>query len=112
VNGAEKPGQAAAHLLVVIKVEVLAQLCEAVTWPTCCQRIPENLFIAAQPLKRSGRGVVDLLVEQLVVAAGVPGAGHGGLSGAAALRYQSYPCAMTPARKSMKPSSEQPPPMR
>ena len=60
MTGAEKPGQAAAHLLVVIKVEVLAQLWEAVTWPTCCLRIPENLFTAAQPLKRSGRGVVDL----------------------------------------------------
>ena len=81
MNGAEKPGQAAAHLLVVIKVEVLAQLCEAVTWPTCCQRIPENLFIAAQPPKRSGSGVVDLLVEERVVAAGVPGAGHGGMVG-------------------------------
>src|SRR6185312_9538467 len=53
-----------------LPVEVLAQLWEAVTWPTGCQRIPENLFIAAQPLKRSGRGVVDLLVEQRVVAAG------------------------------------------
>ena len=83
MNGAEKPGQAAAHLLVVIKVEVLAQLCETVTWPTCCQRIPGNLFIAAQPLKRSGRGVVDLLAEQRVVAAGVPGAGHGGMVGQA-----------------------------
>ena len=80
MNGAEKPGLAAAHLLVVIKVEVLAQLCGAVTWPACCQRIPENLFMAAQPLKRGGRG--------------------------------SCPCAMSPARKSMKLSSEQPPPVR
>jgi len=83
VNGAEKPGQAAAHLLVIIKVEVLTQHWEAATRPTCCQRIPENVYIAAQSLKRSGRGVVDLLVEQRVVAARVPGAGHGGMVGQA-----------------------------
>ena len=80
MDGAEKPGLAAAHLLVVIKVEVLAHDREEVTWPACCQRVPENLFIAAQPLKRGGRG--------------------------------SCPCAMSPARKSMKLSSEQPPPVR
>src|SRR6185312_15946857 len=53
-----------------LPVEVLAQLWEAVTWPTGCQRIQENLFIAARPLKRSGRGVVDLLVEQRLSASG------------------------------------------
>jgi hypothetical protein len=106
------------HLLRVIEVELLAHVCGAgIALAAQVQRVPESMFVAANPLKRGGRDVVDLLVEQGVVPGGPTVRNTPGwparLSGeAAALWYQSRPCAMSPARKSVKLSSEQPPAMR
>ena len=51
MTGAEKPGQAAAHLLVVIEVEVLTHELDENTWPALFQRFPERVLLAAHPLK-------------------------------------------------------------
>src|SRR5258708_34863026 len=100
------------HLPGVIEVEVLAHVCRAaVTLVARVQRVPEGMLIAADPLKRVGRGVVDLLVEQGVVPGGTYGTEHTRIGGeaageAGALWYQARPCALGRARTATKQWSE------
>src|SRR5262249_18685957 len=78
------PGQAAMHLPWVIEVEVLAHVRRAgVTLAARVQRVPEGMLVAADPLKRVGGGVVDLLAEQGVVPGGTCGTEHAGMVGEA-----------------------------
>jgi hypothetical protein len=47
-----EPGQAAAHLLIVIEIEVLAHVCRpVVTLPACFQGIPEGMLITTRAIR-------------------------------------------------------------
>src|SRR5713226_1702495 len=112
-----KPGQAAAHLLGVIEVEVLAHVHRAAVMllargAVAVPCVVEAVIVTAHPLERIGRGVVDLLVKQGGFVPGtVHGVGYSGMTGQAvrgsrrllvpvtALRYE-------PCLESVKLSSE------